>query len=479
MNTCDKMNAIHNELTKRIASGTLFIEDAEAIESEARRRYITEAYVGKPTTLVKAEKSLSRIMDILRDNPTADITNSPENKELCNAINKQFGFGETYIVWTRSGMVGANANTGLSADIIMRGANSLLNKRGYGYYDQSHTHVAYIDINNAIAKLMNTPGELMAVILHEIGHNFDNSVYASMILMYTYMAAVDQAVNTDGTIDSLGMMDAMKQISSTTGGGKRIDAYSRTLWDRFAAHFPKLKQIAHGFRTALDTISRGLELALSPAIFLVAPIEILLSPLMQLFTISYRKTEQFSDSFASMYGYGPELASALSKAESVNLNTKLNTPVYKQMTDLALASRYLCQLCMGDHGTPLARLNSNIKYLKREIESNKYPSRVKQEMLAQVSDIEKLRDSYLSGVENGNSFWMTAAVRQFANKICNGRGDYIAKLFGPNFVAESVLYNFESEVRGNLLTSMYESGEIEEVVYDLFMTGIIKESNDL
>lgn len=197
---------------------------------------------------------------------------------------------------------------------------------------------------------------------------------------------------------------------------------------------PILKGLGKGLRAFMDGFSKVFTYTIGVIAVTTAPIGLLLSPISQLMTSPTRKGEEFADSFATMYGYGTPLISALNKMSTSNLSNS-ETPLIKTMTDLAVCYRYFCNLCAGDHGTNLDRLNSNISYLTREIAASGYPNEVKREMLLQVRQLEEARDLMLSGkIGEQDKLAISSFIMTFFNELFKGRTDYIAKLFGPNLV---------------------------------------------
>ena len=80
----------------------------------------------------------------------------------------------------------------------------------------------------------------------------------------------------------------------------------------------------------------------------------------------------------------------------------------------------------------------------------------------------------MAGDETGTRHALAAFTRAFINKMCNGRSDYIAKLFETNYVAESVLVNMDEQTRSNILFMLYENGEITKENYE-FLDNYVEE----
>lgn len=86
--------------------------------------------------------------------------------------------------------------------------------------------------------------------------------------------------------------------------------------------------------------------------------------------------EKTSDNFAAMYGYGPELSSALRKMERNNYG--YITPQILQHIPLIGHSFKLIEIIknifeepFSTHPTSISRAKSQLKYLRNEIDTNK------------------------------------------------------------------------------------------------------------
>lgn len=460
----EKLNVFSEKVDEKLANGQIDEHMAYVMKENAYYKVMNEAFVNKSATLLEAERVADQLLVQIKRDPLADLTNDPMSIKLASLITKQFGFKKTIISWKRVPKMGTNMYTLYSVDVVCSGTAFIENKTDYGYYDKMHDHVAYIIITNEFAMEVGNGEELLAVILHEIGHNFDTSIYMMLNVGVSLLNLIASQKYLNAVIDAVGMI----------GPGKKFTGNIKSIWERFLTYFKPFKILARGIGRIFDLFIATIETTLSPAIFLASPVAILVSPVAQLFTVTTRKSEEYADSFATMYGYGPALATALQRFDSVNLAARTNTPIVKQLTDIALANRAIMIAMSGDHGSAIDRMNSNISYLEREIKSGDYPVEVKAAMLDQVQKIKNVRDVYMAGDETGTRHALAAFTRAFINKMCNGRSDYIAKLFGTNYVAESVLVNMDEQTRSNILFMLYENGEITKENYE-FLDNYVEE----
>lgn len=436
-----------------------------------------EAFVGKTKALLDIEKQLDIILTKIRQNPLADFTNSKENQQLEKLIKAAFGFKTVNFMWIRTPEAAPNVFTALTLNVILGDAEpKFLFDEKNGYYDSKHCHTCAITASSSMAVHLNlTAAEYMAIILHELGHNFDRSLWAQIYIIRSLITDLVPIIRTKkrNTIP-LQITKLIVKYTQGTAVGKNVFAASLRFFEKILDVVPFFKKLGVGFNKLSSWLTKGIEYIIAIPGLLLSPVYALFSPLAQLINVDTRKQEEFADSFATFYGYGPELSSALSRLESVNL-LKINksnpfggNSVHKFLTDTAIANRYLIYALLdGTHGSTGTRIVSMIREMENELKKQDLPANLKAALKKELDDTKKLYDIYQQaqyGESDDESLPITAAVRGLVASLFNGRSDYIAKLFSSNsaFVhAESV-----DEKIVNLKLSIYEkemSGEITNV----------------
>lgn len=384
--------------------------------------YITEAFMGKTPTLQEAEKVLGELSELIKNKPMADYTNHQLNVKLCALLSKQFGFKHTYIRWYRSSEITTNVYTLFSIDASFTGSDYIECHKNRGYYDSKHKHTCYIRASvTLLSKLNLTPNELMSILIHEIGHNFDYSGY----MFFNVIVSLLYTIITNNLIPPIKMTNPGKNLTATLAMGidKIVDVFKFT------------KYIAQFFKDAYSLLFRIVESLIAIPTFLSTPMQVLLSPLTHLLTTPKRKIEQFADSFAAMYGYGPSLASAFIKLDNANLNKNPKILLTKINKDFLLMNRYITSVLLGaGYGSNDTRIYSNLTYLRNEIKSTDYPKELKAELLENVNKIEEIYNYYIDGDDEHKNIF-TLFVRQMVSDIFKRRSDYIAKFFPDNLAS--------------------------------------------
>lgn len=437
-----------------------------------------EAYYGRTETLSEIESLLDVMLSKMKTDPHHyDYSTSKENKMLEKLFIKQFGFKEIQIIWQPYDVSQLNICTLCSSDLLFGGGRNFIVDKKRGYYDKDHKHVMVLYLSTTHPGYLNlSTKEYLAIILHEMGHNFDLSPYNTINIIQQYVLAGLELYKISKQ-RPLTSEEIAQFIGSTIGNAVSLfnpvksfigkaNKFILLLIDKI----PGLKLLNKVILKLSFFIQKYGNIVLLP-INIVSSIvsagrNILLNPLYHLMTTAARKGEQFSDSFAAAYGYGTEIATALVKIEAASLPIKMdlkNQPkIFVLLTDIASVSIEVLNMVSATsniHGSTATRLMSNIQALEREIENGDYKPDVKNEMKEQLNSCKEIYENYINGNESGINLFLTGWFRRVINTLFKGRADYISKLF-PDYLALGESVEFEESV-----IAAYENGSID---YDEF-----------
>lgn len=154
--------------------------------------------------------------------------------------------------------------------------------------------------------------------------------------------------------------------------------------------------------------------------------------------------EEMADSFATIYGYGPELASALTKIEASDIdeefdpydNSFYNLYIYIPIYTL------LSYICTSDSGIAIQtsrRVYAQLLTLRKEMNDIKTDAKTKKRILADIDELEKVYGKYIDErIEAAERNKVKSATdrynEEFWNKVLTNKRDN--ELFSYNKLGE-------------------------------------------
>ncbi len=384
------------------------------LESHYDETIVTERYYGKNKTLLECEELVAKLQAMCIEDYSVDLTHSLANTKLQANLTKLFNVEKVLIHWTNSAMI--NARTCMNLHIIQTLTNSddigkdgLKNKNG--------EDIILIYINKGVLMLDYVkPAHVIAILLHEIGHNFSNNGYRAVTALL-YSIQTDIAKNI--TMNALSSAPA-KSIRH----GLRSSIAANSVLSKLSMTTTKI----------ISVLSEGLQLLLSPAVTLTIPVAIIFGPLSQLVNVLSKKFEDYADSVATAYGYGVELSEFLQLAETkgVGVKTKFQAnPFTKVLYDIGQANYEILAMLGTPHGTYQERTKKAIMKLESDIKSGDFDNNMKKEL---TRDLDRLKSQYnmLISTPEGERQTIATYFRSNMEKNCAGRPDIIARIFPEN-----------------------------------------------
>lgn len=255
-----------------------------------------------------------------------------------------------------------------------------------------------------------TDREIMAIILHEIGHNFSeainktgtafNNIKKSIIVYDIIMTAI-QSVLSD---NAYSLSDAGTNIVALTtlNLNKTQSLYIEVM--------EKIKKNHKNFLIVMNTISRNKAILLgilksiiekiNITILLLNPIRYLrlllgviikYNPIQILYAHFGYNEEKTSDTFATMHGYGADLSSALYKMHYSNKDMKIPNPANHIRNLMYLPIIILSTPTMA-HPETITRIKEQISYLEKELEMDNMDKKMRKEVESQIKEMNQLID---------------------------------------------------------------------------------------
>lgn len=372
---------------------TSFIKDLIEEVSKARA-----PYVGKIKKPIKGNKDFIRIGDMIAD---------------------QFGFRSvTFMVPYDAALNAYTHSITRSFDKSIYGIKPKFNKdTGFKYEVTGLSTIIAVTAGVWFNKEF-TDREIVAAILHEVGHSFtlqsDRLIQLieitriTNIVLLTYQTIMDVYTMNIQNVPN----DISQMINSSNMGKEIINRIAKECANNpLFAGFNGLLAIeeyitgiiTRFFKEVSALLSSYSSLMAIPSTFINKIIATIFKP----FTSSARAQEYLSDSFATMYGLGPEISSFLTKIEynpsaSGSYIEKMisTTPIIGAMNEAIKIPILMIMHGSSVHPSTPARMDKIISELNKELNNSDLNPKTKVEIKKHINEIENIKDEFLNTTKN-------------------------------------------------------------------------------
>lgn len=344
---------------------------------------IDEAFFGK-TKVKKIQDAMDAIVQEIRENPDTMVHGTPLADNLNRAIKETFGFAAVHVYWGNR-IAGGNPHTRPSVYIFHAFNESLeYGKHQNGFYDYNNELRCYIQMDQTLVTECNlTSEECVAILLHEIGHNFDfspASVLKGWIQVYYALLNLENLANMVVAEYGRGIIMPLTNI----------DTYIQK-------YIPPVGTIVRLIGRVSFNVQKFLTMILSPALAVtLVPVYVLYSPFSHLQNILLRKGEVYADSFAASYGYSAEIATALDKLIDENSRYNFGGPVMEFFSDMYRFDQEVVALAMGGHGSNQKRLIKIMDKLQSDLRNGDFDASMKADLQKEIQRTKDVYDKMLN-----------------------------------------------------------------------------------
>lgn len=404
--------------------------------------FMNEAYYGR-----KQVQKMRDAMDAIRTaylaNPNLQLNfNNPLNKALGDAIKDAFGFKRCTVYWTNSASISHGPFTlpttrafGDNGMYINIGSNP------NGFYDKDHRIAVAISSDLCLfAEPVNlTTDEMVGIFLHEIGHNFDYTMWGIINSWATIVQALINAiVHIAGGNVHRGVEDLMDILAVAIRDiCPEAFAYLLNWQDIVMNIIPPIGNIARlvgravrPFMQLIDTVLRQTRWVSS------VPITVMRMPFRLLSNIFLRKGEIYADSFAAAYGYGAEQVTALAKLNQFMSTTTIDLgPVTAVFNDLSLLQTEVVQTIYMGHGSTQQRALRMVDSLNASLAKADLSAADKAVIIKERDRLLSTYNQYVSMNDDGQQTLCTA-FRGMVDSWYNGKSYVIPPVPGLTAYAD-------------------------------------------
>lgn len=373
--------------------------------------YLREVYYGENANLREMQKCITNFRkDLFEKKLTARLNTHPEIKRFNRLAEKEFGFkgfclhidpaqtvnAYTYPLYYNFNQLDQNNN-------LM--SNLVVTNKGYKFKKEAE-YVCYVCVYRGImADRRLTDREVFAIILHEIGHNFQAAIsdvqsgLSSTSLLLYIINSVYRIIMT-GDIQVL--FSACFAIPFTLVGGiqKFLKGYDEILYNYFPNYYhiaDVVESIFGVLKYPIDRVLRVINMMLSaPRIPISLMMRLTPLSLILFYSSGDFRGEKMADNFATIYGYGPDLASAVTKIEINKDMSKIRIPLVNPVIGIFENTYRLLVTIPDEHPVVITRIKDQMDYLQKELDREDFDPKFKKEVEDSIKNIQAQIDHITS-----------------------------------------------------------------------------------
>ena len=405
-------------------------------------KVLNEIYFGKQPELLEMEKQIGKIRRKFEYKKLFKNYNScQETQDFNRMVEKFFGF-KTFSLLIDPNMSDFNAYTipiTYRVDGKIAKNAVVASKKGFRYRPEDKFCTIVIIYSGFMMDDRFTDGEILAIILHEIGHNFQTAITdngglmdivnkTSYILQFPFMLIYSVFYGMQG----------FRQLAmgSNALGNKIYEAYNKACKEDklFAAGVQTLQNIGASINLGINTVQH----ISIYAQMLFNPIGVMIGSLISgvyrlignfniadiIFKPQKYKNEKIADNFAAMYGYGVESSTALGKMETGSPNAVddfvHNSPIFGKLYDLILMPTRVLLYLFDEHPEYPARIKNDLRMLEDDLNRTDLDPKLRKELESNIKEIKGHYESFLKNIEIEDSHYFLKLYWLFLFKAFGG-----------------------------------------------------------
>lgn len=378
--------------------------------------YYLEVYYGENDNIRQMQQCITNFRhDLFTKRGMHRYSTHSEILRLSRLVEKEFGFKTFSLKISTTEKAFTNTTIlGLDYHVFSKNnsnyENLIINNNGYKFKPEAQL-VTYSAIDISFFENRKyTDREILALILHEIGHNFQNAISENQIF-FTKLYIVTDVISVilNWMVDNRGLITGLIDTAITWSGLKRA---IYTSFHEFCLSMPEIYELISNFKKTLIDIVYPLKRVIDYImhIFKFKKIPTILvtklNPLAlaNMFLKGSYRGEKIADSFVTMYGYGPDLQSALEKIDNMDQRIDINIPIISPIIGIAESTYSLLLKLPEDQPLAITRIRDQINYLERELSREDLDPKMKKEIQYQLDQLDGTLNRMISlNYENASS----------------------------------------------------------------------------
>lgn len=257
-------------------------------------------------------------------------------------------------------------------------------------FNKDYKYSAIVFINSGIiTSTLFTDKEIMAIILHEIGHNFNTTVLATKGSIYSLF---DQLLNIISLlVTPLYHLDIQSlSISNvlTATNYIKFEEKIRTEHKKLYSGLQLLNTVYNTVGTIFD-IANLFNSVKYPIEYIKRNLKLLIYKLLSsIFIIPPNyNNEKLSDTFVTIYGYGQYLSSSLVKMTNMSTVHENTNNIMTYILNLIIFPITIIINIIDPHPSTITRIKTQYDYLEKELQKNNIDEKLLNQLLSNKQEI--------------------------------------------------------------------------------------------
>ena len=317
--------------------------------------------------------------------------------------------------------VGAKLDSGFLFDINKIKNFTIVDRHGMRFKPDNNLSIISYIYSGLIFNPRFTASEILAIILHEIGHNFADAVSPMVAINNCALLTMQLGLMVLDIFQGLFSVAIMRGIDMGLNGtnfmSEMITKGTNILTSLSTNNLTK----------QYFTLYSGIHGLVQDIRNMIIPIIAIIQLPQQIMNIIYNKAltmlmhfsglhnEKIADNFATSYGYGAELSSALSKVELepngvIEQRIQKDCPLVGAIAKAPMELLIFTLTLLDVHPSAGMRVENQLETLKYELKNSKdLDPKVKKDIQDQIKSIENLEKKMLeqkSKMPTENIYWM-------------------------------------------------------------------------
>lgn len=370
-------------------------------------RAVNEVYFGETPGILRCFETFCEFRNKYITNKAIFTGNmdADHDKDLgrfINEIEREFGLHSYSFI-----VINDDTRNAFTIVPFFRGSDIVeVNKNGYRFKKEAEVSMITCCYTGLLFDSEYTNREIFAIILHEIGHNFQDIINSTISSLHDVSMMMILYVEILRLIN-LQIVPVIKDaIQIGVFSNKGVSVLSK-LYNKISFNNENKKTIYTYFNYMKGIVSSVRNIALVPVYVAVLPIMTIANGVLSFAEfitdpIGGSKNylgERFADGFPVSYGFGPDIARANQKltrnASSNKLQDKaLQIPIIGHIINTLCVPGFFLTNAGDCHPSSVARVKSVIRDMKTDLKDPNLNPKLRKQLEKEIKEIETNMDNY-------------------------------------------------------------------------------------